>query len=100
MGREAGYGYKIGSDFNLPILFYLDNPTKKEENPGRGQAPHTSLPLPQTSREDLRFDGYLEYPPAQRHYTFTNIHVFPGIRTQTLRHHSQGVANHYPDRAD
>ncbi|GFS49353.1 hypothetical protein TNCV_2411231 [Trichonephila clavipes] len=40
--------------------------------------------LPPTTREDLRFDGYLEYPHA------TNaIHVFSGIRTQSLRHRSQ-----------
>ncbi|GFT07930.1 hypothetical protein TNCV_873601 [Trichonephila clavipes] len=26
----------------------------------------TSLPLPPTSREDLKLDGYLEYPPAAK----------------------------------
>ncbi|GFW53731.1 uncharacterized protein TNCV_3938251 [Trichonephila clavipes] len=31
-----------------------------------GQRPPTSLPLPPTSREDLRFDGYLEYPHATK----------------------------------
>ncbi|GFY23743.1 hypothetical protein TNCV_1630251 [Trichonephila clavipes] len=30
----------------------------------------------------------LEYPHAAKHYTFTNIHVFSGIRTQTPRHSS------------
>ncbi|GFW69435.1 uncharacterized protein TNCV_487841 [Trichonephila clavipes] len=29
-----------------------------------GQRPPTSLPLPPTSREDLRLDGHLEYPHA------------------------------------
>ncbi|GFS90057.1 hypothetical protein TNCV_507571 [Trichonephila clavipes] len=28
--------------------------------------PLTSLPLPPTSREDLRFGGYLEYPHAMK----------------------------------
>ncbi|GFV52935.1 ATP-dependent DNA helicase [Trichonephila clavipes] len=30
-----------------------------------GQSPPTSLPLPPASREDLRLDGYLEYPPCR-----------------------------------
>ncbi|GFV63142.1 hypothetical protein TNCV_3025711 [Trichonephila clavipes] len=45
--------------------------------------------LPPTTREDLRLNGYLDYPMPQRHYTFTNIPVFSGIRTQSLRHRSQ-----------
>ncbi|GFT33818.1 hypothetical protein TNCV_4383241 [Trichonephila clavipes] len=32
------------------------------ENSGGGQGPLTSLPLPPTTRKDLRLDGYLEYP--------------------------------------
>ncbi|GFV85955.1 uncharacterized protein TNCV_203351 [Trichonephila clavipes] len=32
-----------------------------EKNPGGGQGPTISLPLPPTSREDLWLDGYLEY---------------------------------------
>ncbi|GFX87266.1 hypothetical protein TNCV_3819961 [Trichonephila clavipes] len=31
----------------------------------RGQRPPTSLLLPPTSPEDLRFDGYLEVPPCR-----------------------------------
>ncbi|GFS92719.1 hypothetical protein TNCV_1161431 [Trichonephila clavipes] len=54
-----------------------------------GQGHPTSPPLPPTTREDLRLDGYLEYPLPQRHYTFTNTHVFSGIRTQSLLHRSQ-----------
>ncbi|GFT57174.1 hypothetical protein TNCV_1691881 [Trichonephila clavipes] len=65
--------------------FHLD----LEEDPGGEQRSTTSLPLPPTTPEDLRLDGYLEYPLPQRRYTFPNIHVFSGIRTQALRHRSQ-----------
>ncbi|GFT33877.1 hypothetical protein TNCV_4383671 [Trichonephila clavipes] len=41
------------------------------------------------SQEDLRLYGYLEYPMPQRHYTFTNIHVFSEIQTRALRRSSQ-----------
>ncbi|GFW60796.1 hypothetical protein TNCV_2672171 [Trichonephila clavipes] len=37
-------------------------PPQFRENPGGGQGPPTSLPLPPTTREDLQLDGYLEYP--------------------------------------
>ncbi|GFW17698.1 hypothetical protein TNCV_2652551 [Trichonephila clavipes] len=47
---------------------------------GRG-LPH----LLATSREDLRFNGYLEQPMPQRPYSFVNIHAFSGIRTQAQR---------------
>ncbi|GFU34214.1 hypothetical protein TNCV_3764881, partial [Trichonephila clavipes] len=59
------------------------------EHPRGGQGLPTSLSLPSASREDLRFDGYLEYPMPQRHYTFTNTHAASGIRTQALRYSSQ-----------
>ncbi|GFW54209.1 glycerol-3-phosphate dehydrogenase, mitochondrial [Trichonephila clavipes] len=36
----------------------------EEEHPGGDQRPPTSLPLPPTSQEDLRFDGYLKYLPC------------------------------------
>ncbi|GFV00116.1 hypothetical protein TNCV_4057871 [Trichonephila clavipes] len=35
--------------------------------------------FPPTWQEDLRLEGYLEYPLPQRHYTLINIHVFSGI---------------------
>ncbi|GFU52965.1 hypothetical protein TNCV_1142571 [Trichonephila clavipes] len=46
--------------------FVLFHPNLEGENPGGGQGPPTSLPLPPTTREDLRLDGYLEYPPAAK----------------------------------
>ncbi|GFU54602.1 hypothetical protein TNCV_2160751 [Trichonephila clavipes] len=63
--------------------------SKKEENFGGGHFPSASLPLTPTTREDFRLNDYLEYPMPQRHYTFTNIHIFSGIRTQSLRYGSQ-----------
>ncbi|GFV60117.1 hypothetical protein TNCV_3886351 [Trichonephila clavipes] len=61
-------------------------PNFELEHPGRGQRPTTSLSLPSTSREELRLDGYTEYPIPQRHYTFINIYAFSEIRTQALRY--------------
>ncbi|GFW43580.1 uncharacterized protein TNCV_4769321 [Trichonephila clavipes] len=40
---------------SIPIL---------RDNPKRSQRPLTCLPLPPTSRKDLRLGGYLEYPHA------------------------------------
>ncbi|GFV46669.1 hypothetical protein TNCV_3544851 [Trichonephila clavipes] len=57
---------------------------------GGGQGPPSSLPLPSTSREDLRVDGYLEYPHAAKAlYICKHMHVFSGIRAQGPRHCSQ-----------
>ncbi|GFX17316.1 uncharacterized protein TNCV_3553211 [Trichonephila clavipes] len=36
------------------------------EHPGGGQGHPTSPPLPSTSREDMRLDGYLKYPHAAK----------------------------------
>ncbi|GFV67586.1 hypothetical protein TNCV_4622661 [Trichonephila clavipes] len=36
-------------------------PNFEVEHPGGGQRPLTSLPLPSTSQEDLRLEGYLDY---------------------------------------
>ncbi|GFX34365.1 hypothetical protein TNCV_3227111 [Trichonephila clavipes] len=38
------------------------HPNLEGEYSGGGQKPLTFLPLPRTSREDMRRDGYLEYP--------------------------------------
>ncbi|GFW43100.1 hypothetical protein TNCV_1474951 [Trichonephila clavipes] len=56
------------------------------EHFGDAQGSPISLPLPPTSLEDLRIDGYLEYPLLRRHYTFTNIYAFSRIQIQVLRH--------------
>ncbi|GFV11725.1 uncharacterized protein TNCV_977141 [Trichonephila clavipes] len=42
------------------------HPNFKGEHLGVGQGPPTSLPLSPTSQEDLRLDGYLEYPHASK----------------------------------
>ncbi|GFW39360.1 hypothetical protein TNCV_1833431 [Trichonephila clavipes] len=67
-------------------IWLVFTPILRESTLGEDQGSPTSHPLPRTSQEDLRLDGCLEYPMPRRHYTFTNIHVFTGIRTQALRH--------------
>ncbi|GFW47423.1 hypothetical protein TNCV_4537131 [Trichonephila clavipes] len=37
------------------------HPNFEGEHPASSHGPHISLPLPPTSQEDLRLDGYLEY---------------------------------------
>ncbi|GFY20240.1 hypothetical protein TNCV_208721 [Trichonephila clavipes] len=74
------------STMQVTVRFCFVNPNFEGENPGIGQDPP---PLPETSRENLRLDGYLEYPIPRSHYTFTSIHAFSGIRTHALRHRSQ-----------
>ncbi|GFU53394.1 hypothetical protein TNCV_4421721 [Trichonephila clavipes] len=70
-------------------IWLVSTPILMEDTWG-GQGPPTPLPLLPTTREDLRLDGYLESTlMPQKHYTFTNIHVFSGIRTKFLRHSSQ-----------
>ncbi|GFX87075.1 HTH_Tnp_Tc3_2 domain-containing protein [Trichonephila clavipes] len=55
--------HKVPHARNMDFL----SPSHKEgENPGRGQGPPTSLPLPGTPREDLQLFGYLEYPHAAK----------------------------------
>ncbi|GFW46263.1 uncharacterized protein TNCV_2813581 [Trichonephila clavipes] len=44
----------------------ITHPEVEGEYPGNAQGLPTSLPLSSTSREDLRFDGYLEYPHAAK----------------------------------
>ncbi|GFV29963.1 uncharacterized protein TNCV_3100411 [Trichonephila clavipes] len=44
-------------------VWQMAHPNLEGEHPEGGQGPLTSLTLPSTSREDLRLDCYLEYPP-------------------------------------
>ncbi|GFT26069.1 hypothetical protein TNCV_2332531 [Trichonephila clavipes] len=94
--NENGKGLEqqfAGLDFNSPVSVSgaktsaRFHPSFEEEHPGEGQGLPTSHSLPPTSREDLWL--FIEYPVPQRHYTFTNIHVFSWIQTQALRHSSQ-----------
>ncbi|GFW28443.1 hypothetical protein TNCV_4641081 [Trichonephila clavipes] len=71
------------------------NPNFEDEYPGGGNGLPSSLPLPPILREDLRLDGYLEYPVPQRYCTFANIHAYSGIRTQVLRNRSQRHSSLY-----
>ncbi|GFV43497.1 hypothetical protein TNCV_4592211 [Trichonephila clavipes] len=48
----------------LTVRFSSVLPQIRGTNPGDSQRLPTSLPLPPTSREDLRLDGYLEYLDA------------------------------------
>ncbi|GFX29169.1 hypothetical protein TNCV_3217041 [Trichonephila clavipes] len=69
-------------------IWLCSSPILRENTLVEDQGAPTSLPHPPTSREDLWLDGYLQYPMPQRHYKFTNIHVFSGVRNQALRHRS------------
>ncbi|GFU76816.1 hypothetical protein TNCV_4519731 [Trichonephila clavipes] len=61
----------------VKLRFCSVPPEFRGRTPWGGQGPPTSLPLPPTTREDLR----LEFPIPQRHFSFTNFHVFIGIQT-------------------
>ncbi|GFW44348.1 uncharacterized protein TNCV_1747771 [Trichonephila clavipes] len=52
--------------FRFTVRFCSVPPNLEGENPGGGQDPPTSPTLPPTTREDLRLDGYLEYPHAAK----------------------------------
>ncbi|GFY32290.1 uncharacterized protein TNCV_3557981 [Trichonephila clavipes] len=65
--------FKVGVDGPkcTPVIRHSFEPSTKDikilrENSLEGQGPPTSLILPQTSPEDLRLDGYLEYPPIAK----------------------------------
>ncbi|GFU47613.1 uncharacterized protein TNCV_2443351 [Trichonephila clavipes] len=45
---------------------FVSVPPQFRRTPWGGPRPPTSLPLPPTSREDLRLDGYLGYPNATK----------------------------------
>ncbi|GFW19945.1 hypothetical protein TNCV_866511 [Trichonephila clavipes] len=76
------------------------HPNFEGEYPG-GQGPPTSLPLPPTSRENLRLDGCLKYPPATKERdTFTStIHLQTSMSSPGFEPRPNGtavsVANHY-----
>ncbi|GFW35860.1 hypothetical protein TNCV_1926911 [Trichonephila clavipes] len=57
------------------------------ENPGGCQGPPTLFHQPH--ERTCSSTAILSTPMPQKHYPFINIHVFSGIRTQTLRHRSQ-----------
>ncbi|GFV02460.1 uncharacterized protein TNCV_1023881 [Trichonephila clavipes] len=50
----------------IAVRFCSVPPNFEGEHSRGGQGYPTSLPLPPTSREDLRLDGYLEYPHAAK----------------------------------
>ncbi|GFX57814.1 uncharacterized protein TNCV_943741 [Trichonephila clavipes] len=50
----------------MTVRFAQFHPNLGGEHPGGGQRPPTSLPLPPTSRKDLRLDDYLKYPHAAK----------------------------------
>ncbi|GFT41906.1 uncharacterized protein TNCV_1667561 [Trichonephila clavipes] len=55
-------------------------PILRENTLGEGQGPPTSLPLPPTLREDLRLDGYLEYPHAGKAlYIYKHTYLFQDL---------------------
>ncbi|GFW53130.1 hypothetical protein TNCV_3293771 [Trichonephila clavipes] len=93
--RTKGDGIRYGTRVPQPELQATMSGSRKT---GATVRVFTSLSLPPTSREDLRLNGYLEYPIPQTHYTFISIHAFSGIRTQTYGT-AVSVANHYTEWA-
>ncbi|GFT39397.1 hypothetical protein TNCV_2422991 [Trichonephila clavipes] len=73
----------------VTVPFYSVSPNLEGQHPRDCQGLPTSLPLPPTSQVDLWLDSNLEYLLPQRHYTFSNIHAFSGVRTETPQHSSQ-----------
>ncbi|GFX96248.1 hypothetical protein TNCV_2291361 [Trichonephila clavipes] len=78
------------STMQVTVRFLLDSiPIQREKTLDvvRGLPP---LSLQPNTREDLRLDGYLEYPHAAKAILHLKAsHVFFGIRTQSLQHRSQ-----------
>ncbi|GFV94710.1 uncharacterized protein TNCV_3864331 [Trichonephila clavipes] len=50
----------------VTVRFCSVPPQIRGRKPWGGQGPPTSLPLPPITGEDLRLDGYLEYPHAAK----------------------------------
>ncbi|GFY16895.1 uncharacterized protein TNCV_3689531 [Trichonephila clavipes] len=66
---SLSFGHHAGDS----MIWLGSTPSLRENTPGGGQRPPTSLPLLLTSREDLQLDSYLEYPPATKAlYTYKN----------------------------
>ncbi|GFU84396.1 hypothetical protein TNCV_4124001 [Trichonephila clavipes] len=47
---------------------------------GDGQGPPTTLPLPPTTRENLRLNGYLEYPHSTKALHLQTSMSSPGFK--------------------
>ncbi|GFW38127.1 DUF4817 domain-containing protein [Trichonephila clavipes] len=60
----------------------------------QGQEPPTSLPLPPTSRGDLRLNGYLKYPHAEKTIHLQTPMSSPGFEPRPYGT-AVSVANHY-----
>ncbi|GFY29340.1 hypothetical protein TNCV_4724681 [Trichonephila clavipes] len=76
------------SDITILARFH---PNFEGERPGSGQRPANSLPLPPTSPEDLRFDGYLEYPHAAKALYMNVLYMpSPGFSVANLLHRMGG----------
>ncbi|GFV59320.1 hypothetical protein TNCV_2340611 [Trichonephila clavipes] len=56
---------------------------------GRARGLPPLIPYHQPHERTCGSTAVYSTPMPRRHYTFTNIHVFSGIRTQALRHSSK-----------
>ncbi|GFY30728.1 hypothetical protein TNCV_3118881 [Trichonephila clavipes] len=66
-GRTSRCTHDAGRNtIQVTVCFSSVTPQFRGKTPGGSQRPPTSLPLPPTSLEELRLDGYLEYPHAAR----------------------------------
>ncbi|GFY00307.1 hypothetical protein TNCV_4711091 [Trichonephila clavipes] len=73
----------------MTVRFCSVSPQFRGRTPRGGQGPPNSLPVPPTSREDLRLDGYLKYPNAVKAlYIYKYTCLLRGSNSG-LRHRSQ-----------
>ncbi|GFU69740.1 hypothetical protein TNCV_1221281 [Trichonephila clavipes] len=81
--------------FPVRAPFLFCTPNFDGDHPEGGQLPPISISLPSTSREELRLDGYLEYPPRRK----GTMHLQTSMPSPSFKPSpygaSVGVNNHY-----
>ncbi|GFV58873.1 uncharacterized protein TNCV_4132351 [Trichonephila clavipes] len=70
-------------------IWLVSTPVLRENTLGRDQGSPNYLPLPPTTREDLRLNGYLEYRHAAKALYIYKHPCLLRIRTQDLRNSCQ-----------
>ncbi|GFT85951.1 hypothetical protein TNCV_3255931 [Trichonephila clavipes] len=79
----------------VTVRFCSAPPQFRWRKPWGDQGPRTFLPLPPTSREDLRLNGHLEYPSCRK----DTIHLQTSMSSPGFEPNPYGTAvnfaNHY-----